>query len=74
MCFKIEIKFAFVEIADFNCQFFVVSNSMILETIQRSSLSTSITKFDAFESVLTTVFDDSNLCINARCSIEKKIE
>ena len=23
-------------------------------------------KFDAFESVLTTVFDDSNLCINVR--------
>ena len=73
MCFKFEIKFVFVEIANFNCRF-VVSNSIIFEVIQRSNLSVSIMKFDAFENVLTTVFDDSDLCINAQCSIEKKIE
>ena len=66
MCFiKLEIKFVFIEIVDSNCCF-VVSNSIIHEVIQRSDLSASIIKFDAFESVLTTVFDGLNLCISVR--------
>ena len=65
MCFRFEIKFVFVEIVDFSSRF-VVSNSIIFEVIQRSDLSTSIIKFNAFENVLTTIFDDSSLCINVR--------
>ena len=66
MCFiKLEIKLVFIEIVDFNCRF-VVSNSIVHEAIQRSDLSASIIKFNAFESVLTTIFDDSNLCISVR--------
>ena len=73
MCFRFKIKSVFVEIANFSCRF-VVSSSIVFEAIQRSDLSASIIKFNAFESVLTTVFDGSGLCISVRCSIKKKIE
>ena len=67
MSFKFEIKFVFVVIVDFSCRFcrFEFDN---FEIIQRSDF---VSRFNSenltrFKSVLTAVFDDSNLCINVQ--------